>query len=137
MCHRPSFVGEKMSTWRLQFPSKKEAVLSVARKSRIPLEQTSIRRHVTFTPRRKLRQVQRGVCFQTSWLWMENTRASTSALQVLEKDAGPVCKQDPVPPPAKGAERLLLKDCGADTWADGSQLCVWQMTFPIKAWTRR
>lgn len=28
-----------MSTWRLQFPSKKEAVLSMARKSRILLEQ--------------------------------------------------------------------------------------------------
>lgn len=43
----------------------------------------------------------------------------------------------PCATPSQGVERLLLKDCGADTWAGGSQLCVWQMTFPIKAWTRR
>jgi len=102
----------KMSIWRLQFPNKKEAVLSVARKSRIPLEQTSIRRHVTFTPRRKLRQVRRGVCFRTSWQWMENARASMSALDVSGSGEGrwSGMQAGPLGAPAKGVEGLLLKD---------------------------
>ena len=103
----------KMSIWRLQFPSKKEAVLSVARKSRIPLEQPLFSDVMSLLPpEENLGKSREGYVFKhrgSGWRIPE-PQCLHWMFQVLVKDVGPVCRQDPEPPPAKGAERLLIKD---------------------------
>ena len=107
------FCRGKISIWRLQFPSKKEAVLSVARKGRIPLEQPLFSHVMSLLLQEENLGKSRGwYVFKhrgSGWRIPEPQRLHWT-FQVLVKDAGPVCKQAPVPPPAKGTERLLRKD---------------------------